>query len=231
MAREQTQFLQSNRRASSWRRAITIPTCFMRRACSCRDPFIFLEQNGKRTIVLSDLEIDRGKKQAQADEIRSLQRVRTRSAGEREKSAGLRKSDVAFSAETRRAFGGRAGEFSARLRGGIGRAKIKLQTTQRTFLAGARSENGRRIAADAARAFDHRKRNGARDGSAGGVQSAARTKDSIGSGKCSLRKFCARKSIPRFCARAVCRRTRSWLAAIKRAIRMSAVRVRSRRIR
>ncbi len=33
------------------------------------DAFIFLEQNGKRTIVLSDLEIDRGKKQAQADEI------------------------------------------------------------------------------------------------------------------------------------------------------------------
>ncbi len=33
------------------------------------DAFIFLQQNGKRTIVLSDLEIDRGKKQAQADEI------------------------------------------------------------------------------------------------------------------------------------------------------------------
>src|SRR6187399_357072 len=33
------------------------------------DPFIFLEQNGKRTIILSDLEIDRGRKQAQADEI------------------------------------------------------------------------------------------------------------------------------------------------------------------
>ncbi|HEX7516772.1 MAG TPA: Xaa-Pro peptidase family protein [Chthoniobacterales bacterium] len=33
------------------------------------DPFIFLEQGGKRTIVLSDLEIDRGRKQAKADEI------------------------------------------------------------------------------------------------------------------------------------------------------------------
>jgi len=33
------------------------------------DPFIFLEQNGKRTLVLSDLEIDRGRKQAQADEF------------------------------------------------------------------------------------------------------------------------------------------------------------------
>ncbi|HEY4282744.1 MAG TPA: Xaa-Pro peptidase family protein [Chthoniobacterales bacterium] len=33
------------------------------------DPFIFLQQNGKRTLVLSDLEIDRGRKQASADEF------------------------------------------------------------------------------------------------------------------------------------------------------------------
>lgn len=33
------------------------------------DPFMFLERNGKRTLVLSDLEIDRGRKQAEADEF------------------------------------------------------------------------------------------------------------------------------------------------------------------
>lgn len=33
------------------------------------DPFIFLEQNGRRTLVLSDLEIDRGRKQATADQL------------------------------------------------------------------------------------------------------------------------------------------------------------------
>ena len=33
------------------------------------DAFIFLQQDGKRTLVLSDLEIDRGRKQAEADEI------------------------------------------------------------------------------------------------------------------------------------------------------------------
>src|SRR5439155_13786837 len=33
------------------------------------DPFIFLQRNGKRTLVLSDLEIDRGSKQADADEL------------------------------------------------------------------------------------------------------------------------------------------------------------------
>ncbi|MDQ2825015.1 MAG: aminopeptidase P family protein, partial [Verrucomicrobiota bacterium] len=36
------------------------------------DPFIFLEQKGKRTLVLSDLEIDRGRKQAKADEFVSF---------------------------------------------------------------------------------------------------------------------------------------------------------------
>src|SRR3954466_7992143 len=33
------------------------------------DPFIFLQKNGKRTLVLSDLEIGRGRKQAKADEF------------------------------------------------------------------------------------------------------------------------------------------------------------------
>jgi len=33
------------------------------------DPFVFLERNGKSTLVLSDLEIDRGRKQAKADEF------------------------------------------------------------------------------------------------------------------------------------------------------------------
>ena len=33
------------------------------------DPFIFLQRDGKRTLVLSDLEIDRGRKQADADEF------------------------------------------------------------------------------------------------------------------------------------------------------------------
>ena len=39
------------------------------------DPFIFLEQNGKRTLVLSDLEIDRGRKQATADEFVSFNKL------------------------------------------------------------------------------------------------------------------------------------------------------------
>src|SRR5437763_16689471 len=36
------------------------------------DPFIFLEQNGKRTVVLSDLEMGRGRKTAKVDEFVSF---------------------------------------------------------------------------------------------------------------------------------------------------------------
>ena len=39
------------------------------------DPFIFLQQNGKRTVVLSDLEIDRGRRTAQADEFVSFNQL------------------------------------------------------------------------------------------------------------------------------------------------------------
>ena len=39
------------------------------------DPFIFLEQNGKRTIVLSDLEMGRGKRTAKVDEFVSFNQL------------------------------------------------------------------------------------------------------------------------------------------------------------
>lgn len=39
------------------------------------DAFLFLQQRGKRSILLSDLEIDRGKKQASVDEVLSLSAV------------------------------------------------------------------------------------------------------------------------------------------------------------
>lgn len=36
------------------------------------DAFLFLEQNGKRTVALSDLEVDRGRAQARVDEVLSI---------------------------------------------------------------------------------------------------------------------------------------------------------------
>lgn len=55
------------------------------------DPFIFLEQNGKRTIVLSDLEIDRGRKQATADEIVSYSQFEREVQGKQKKAPPFEK--------------------------------------------------------------------------------------------------------------------------------------------
>jgi Xaa-Pro aminopeptidase len=50
------------------------------------DPFIFLERNGKRTLVLSDLEIDRGRKQAKADEFVMFSQVEREVQGKSKKA-------------------------------------------------------------------------------------------------------------------------------------------------
>ncbi len=53
------------------------------------DPFIFLQQNGKRTIVLSDLEIDRGRRQAEVDEIVPLSELEREVQGTSKKAPAL----------------------------------------------------------------------------------------------------------------------------------------------
>lgn len=50
------------------------------------DPFIFLQRNGKRTLVLSDLEIDRARKQAKADEFVSFNQLESEVQGKARKA-------------------------------------------------------------------------------------------------------------------------------------------------
>jgi Xaa-Pro aminopeptidase len=50
------------------------------------DPFIFLQQKGKRTLVLSDLEIDRGRKQADADEFVAFSKLEREVQGKSKKT-------------------------------------------------------------------------------------------------------------------------------------------------
>src|SRR6202051_4333236 len=42
---------------------------------SVPDPVLFLKQNGKTTVLLSDLELDRGKKEAKVDEVLALSSI------------------------------------------------------------------------------------------------------------------------------------------------------------
>jgi len=49
------------------------------------DPFIFLQQNGKRTLVLSDMEMGRGRRQATADEFVSFNKLEREVQGKAKK--------------------------------------------------------------------------------------------------------------------------------------------------
>src|SRR3954471_14207028 len=55
------------------------------------DPFIFLEERGKRTLVLSDLEIDRARKNAQADEFVSYSALEEEVQGNQKKAPAYEK--------------------------------------------------------------------------------------------------------------------------------------------
>ena len=55
------------------------------------DAFIFLEQNGRRTLVLTDLEIDRGRKQAEADEFVSYNSLEREVQGTKKKTPPFEK--------------------------------------------------------------------------------------------------------------------------------------------
>jgi Xaa-Pro aminopeptidase len=60
------------------------------------DPFIFLQQNGKCTLVLSDLEIDRGRNQAEANEFVSFNKLEREVQGKSKKSPPYEKVLVHF---------------------------------------------------------------------------------------------------------------------------------------
>ena len=55
------------------------------------DPFILLQRNGKRTLVLSDLEFDRGRKQAKADEFVMFSKLERELQGNSKKAPAYEK--------------------------------------------------------------------------------------------------------------------------------------------
>jgi Xaa-Pro aminopeptidase len=97
------------------------------------DPFIFLEQKGKRTLVLSDLEIDRGRKTAQADEFLPYSKFEREIQGARKKAPPYEKVLAHFL----RKRGVRSATVPANFPLGYAQEllanKIKLRTTNGLF--------------------------------------------------------------------------------------------------
>ena len=108
------------------------------------DPFIFLEQNGKRTIVLSDLEIDRGRKQAQADEILPYSQFEREVQGNAKKAPALRESACRTFCVKRRVHSAVVPDnFPLRFAEELAEMNIRVQSDERSFLAGAGNEDRR----------------------------------------------------------------------------------------
>ena len=97
------------------------------------DPFIFLEQNGKRTIVLSDLEIDRGKKQAKADEILSYGQFEREVQGKEKKAPPFEKVVSHFLQQRGVRSALVPASFPLRLAQELETSKVRLQTTNGLF--------------------------------------------------------------------------------------------------
>ncbi|MEP6955185.1 MAG: Xaa-Pro peptidase family protein [Chthoniobacterales bacterium] len=97
------------------------------------DPFLFLEQNGQRTILLSDLEIDRGKRQAQVDEILPLSQFEREVQGTSKKVPAYEKIVAHFlqSRGVRSALV--PSSFPLGLAGDLAKSGIRLQPVQGLF--------------------------------------------------------------------------------------------------
>ena len=134
------------------------------------DPFIFLQRNGKRTLVLSDLEIDRGRKQADADEFVMFSEVETEVQGKSKKAPPYEKVLVAFSPETRRKIRNCSRKFPTSLCGGTCSEQNPCSLNERNLLAGAGSEIGQGSRNDGTCLADHGKRTQTRDRSVESIQ-------------------------------------------------------------
>lgn len=97
------------------------------------DAFIFLEQKGRRTLVLSDLEIGRGRKQAQADEIVPYSKFEREVQGKQKKTPAFEKVLSHFLRKRGVRSALVPGNFPLRFAQELAAHKIRLQTTDGLF--------------------------------------------------------------------------------------------------
>jgi len=93
------------------------------------DPFIFLQQGDRSTIVLSDLEIDRGRKEAQVDKIVAYSSITKKL----KKDANFLDHTIAFLKERKVQRAAVPSSFPLGLAVGLEKAGIKLETQPGLF--------------------------------------------------------------------------------------------------
>src|SRR5437867_662437 len=93
------------------------------------DPFIFLQRNGKRTLVLSDLEIGRGRKQADADEFAQFNKLEREVQGKSKKAPPYEKVLAHFLKKRRVKSAIVPASFPLGYAKALAKAKIKVRPT------------------------------------------------------------------------------------------------------
>src|SRR3954464_8503839 len=97
------------------------------------DAFIFLEERGKRTVVLSDLEIDRARKQAKADEFVSYSALEREVQGNQRKAPAYEKVLAHFLRKRRVRSALVPANFSLGFAQELEASKIRLRTPNGLF--------------------------------------------------------------------------------------------------
>jgi Xaa-Pro aminopeptidase len=97
------------------------------------DPFIFLQKNGKRTLVLSDLEIDRARKQAKADEFVQYSQIEKEVQGKSRKAPPYEKVLARFLEKRKVRSAIVPSSFPLGYARALSASKIRLQTTNGSF--------------------------------------------------------------------------------------------------
>jgi Xaa-Pro aminopeptidase len=97
------------------------------------DPFIFLQQNGKRTLVLSDLEIGRGRKQADADEFVQFNKLEREVQGKSKKAPPYESVLAHFLKKRRVKSAIVPASFPLGYANTLAKAKIKVRPTNGMF--------------------------------------------------------------------------------------------------
>jgi Xaa-Pro aminopeptidase len=100
---------------------------------SAGDPFIFLEQNGKRTIALTDLEIDRGRREAQVDEVVPYNALEREVQGNARRTPAFEKVVAHFLRKRGVRSAIVPANFPLGLANALASSKIRLQTTNGLF--------------------------------------------------------------------------------------------------
>ena len=130
-------------------------TCFTRRNFGRRIRFIFLQHNGKRTLVLSDLEIDRGRKQAKADEFVMFSELEREVQGKSKKAPPYEKVLAHFLTKRGVRFAIVPANFPLGYADGTRGEQDPCAHDERTVLAAAGSKIGQGNRADGAGFADH----------------------------------------------------------------------------